>query len=125
MDYLNKKTPGDLQCFANPVNSPAALPGVRGGSLGLPPPPKGAVLPRLGLSLRWDGAGFRGAVPVYGVDRLVPQGIEDPWKAAGQVAGNADLVFCSSADPPPQPDVSSADLCLYPTATVSITRASL
>lgn len=61
------------------------------------------MLPRLGLSLRWDGAGFGGAVPVYGVDRLVPQGIEDPWKAAGQVAGNADLVFCSSADPPTPP----------------------
>lgn len=39
-------------------------------------------------------------MPVYGVDSLVLQGIEDPWKAAGQVAGNADLVFRSSAEPP-------------------------
>lgn len=39
-------------------------------------------------------------MPAYGVDSLVPQGIEDPWKAAGQVAGKADLVFRSSAEPP-------------------------
>ena len=38
-------------------------------------------------------------MPAYGVDSLVPQGIEDPWKAAGQVAGNADLVFRSAPRP--------------------------
>jgi len=39
-------------------------------------------------------------VPAYRVDSLVPQGIEDAWKAAGQVAGNADLVFRSAAEAP-------------------------
>lgn len=38
-------------------------------------------------------------MPACGVASLVPQGIEDLWKAAGQVAGNVNLIFYSSAEP--------------------------
>lgn len=55
--------------------------------------------PGAACPLRRDRAAVGGAVPAYGADSLVPQGIEDPWKAAGQVAGNADLIFHSSAEP--------------------------
>lgn len=44
-------------------------------------------------ALHWHGAGLR-AVPAAG-DHAWSQGNrEDPWKAAQQVVGNTDPVFC-------------------------------
>lgn len=53
---------------------------------------------------------------------LVSQRTEDLWKAAGQFAGNVDLIFYSVAEPC---KYQQADLYLCPTATVLITLASL
>lgn len=97
-----RKPPETFSALLTPVNSPAALPPVPRPAVGA----RGCRLhqrvlcsPGLACPLRWERAGFGGAVPAYGADSLVPRGIEDPWKAAGQVVGNADLVFRSSAEP--------------------------